>query len=194
MLVFNCHLSYLFSSLWYNGDGKKTVTETFLIFIGTSISFHNPVEQLNKLSQYDVEAQAQLEACNSTQLHNKGAAYTESKETIFSESYKPAVKTSEGTSPWQSGSEESGHESQVAIQNIDQELLFKVANILSASNNAAQLISDWSHSPNKIQTNSLEEQLRHFAEHHQKVLKEPNVPSDNLNVSKSGLDKPQYLK
>jgi hypothetical protein len=88
-----------------------------------------------------------------------------------------------GTTPMEKKVESTSHcnsiesqEAQVAIQNIDQELLFKVATILSASNDATQLITDWSQSPSKLQTNSLEEQLRHFAEHHNKVLTESTQP------------------
>ena len=80
--------------------------------------------------------------------------------------------------------QESLAEPQVAIENIDQDLLFKVANILSASNNAAQLITEWSQSPNKLQTSNLEEQLQHFAEHHQKVLTtKANTTSNNIQQS-----------
>lgn len=70
-------------------------------------------------------------------------------------------------------------DTQKAIQNIDQELLFNVAQILSSSNNATQLISDWSHSPSKLKTSNLEDQLRHFAQCHQNVL------ADNCATSAS---------
>ena len=61
-------------------------------------------------------------------------------------------------------------DAQVIFQSIDQELLYKVANILSASNDASSLIAEWSQAPNKVQTCNLEDQLRHFADHHQQVL------------------------
>ena len=109
--------------------------------------------------QFDQEAKY----CNN---EHSNAQYVVSKDMIFSGT-SPMEKAEESTS--QSTSIEP-QEPQVAIQNIDQELLFKVATILSASNDATQLITDWSQSPSKLQTNSLEDQLRHFAEHHQKVL------------------------
>ena len=74
----------------------------------------------------------------------------DSKNIIFPKGSEQQLdKTVESSSKWPNNSMEVP-EPQVAIQNIDQELLFKVANILSASNDAAQLITDWSHSPNKL--------------------------------------------
>ena len=114
----------------------------------------------------------------------------DSKNIIFPKGSEQQLdKTVESSSKWPNNSMEAP-EPQVAIQNIDQELLFKVANILSASNDAAQLITDWSHLPNKLQTNSLEEQLRHFADHHQKVLTN-SAPASSLNIPQSGLEKSQ---
>ncbi|CAB3991227.1 paired box Pax-6 isoform X1 [Paramuricea clavata] len=145
-------------------------------------SFHSPVEHLNQLSQHETQAHFDSEASDSNHNH---VEYVQSKEMIFPESTRQ--KTAEGTSQSGSGSEETPQDT---IQNIDQELLFKVANILSASNDAAQLITEWSQSPNKLQTNSLEEQLQHFAQHHQKVLKDSeNAPSGS--ISQSGLDRSQ---
>lgn len=102
-----------------------------------------------------------------------------SKENGFPQQMKQPVEKIDSPSQWSNDTMEQP-EPQVAIQNIDQDLLFKVANILSASNDATQLITEWSHSPNKLQTSSLEEQLRHFAAHHQKVL------TDNVNMTPSG--------
>ena len=118
------------------------------------------------------------------------SAYIDGKSIIFPEETEQQLeKAVENSTKWPNNGVEAP-EPQVSIQNIDQELLFKVANILSASNDAAQLITDWSHSPNKLQTNSLEEQLRHFAEHHQKVLAN-SEPSSTLNIPQGGLEKCQ---
>ena len=156
------------------------VNKSTIIISDLGTSFHSPVEHLNQLSQHETKAHFDSEASHSNRSH---VEYVESKEIIFPESTKQ--KTAEGTSQWPSGSVETPQDT---IQNIDQELLFKVANILSASNDAAQLITEWSQSPNKLQTNSLEEQLQHFAQHHQKVLKD----SENAgSLPQSGLDKSQ---
>jgi hypothetical protein len=159
------------------------VNKSTIIISDLGTSFHSPVEYLNQLSQHETLAHFDSEASHSNRRSH--VEYVGSKEIIFPESTKQ--KTAEGTSQWQSGSVETPQDT---IQNIDQELLFKVANILSASNDAAQLITEWSQSPNKLQTNSLEEQLQHFAQHHQKVLKDSeNAPSGSL--PQSGLDKSQ---
>ena len=85
-------------------------------------------------------------------------------------------------------------DAQVIIQNIDQELLFQVANILSASNDASSLIAEWSQAPNKTQTSNLEEQLRHFANHNSQVLHNSgqNTPEKHQQQSNNTPRRPDH--
>ena len=155
----------------------------------SAVCLHNQVEQLNQLSQQDIKMEPEPETSNGIQ-ELAHPAYIDGKNIIFPEETEQQIeKAVENSTKWPNNGVEAP-EPQHAIQNIDQELLFKVANILSASNDAAQLITDWSHSPNKLQTNSLEEQLRHFAEHHQKVLA-ISEPASSLNIPQGGLEKSQ---
>ena len=159
------------TSLWCH----TVATRRTISHLESSVYVDNPVDHLSQLSQHKVEKiPANREANDSKQEHSH-TEYDDIKETIF-----PSEQPVEGTSQCI-----KSHEPQVAIQNIDQELLFKVAAILSASNDATQLITEWSQSPNKLQNNSLEEQLRHFAEHHQKVL------TDSGSIPQNGVDKSQ---
>ncbi|XP_028408398.1 diencephalon/mesencephalon homeobox protein 1-B-like [Dendronephthya gigantea] len=144
---------------------------------GAAVSFHNPVEHLNQLSQNNIRLDGPV--AGDGQQEHKDVEYLSTKENCFPQQVKQPAEKFDSISQWSNEIMEPP-EPQVAIQNIDQDLLFKVANILSASNDATQLITEWSHSPNKLQTSSLEEQLRHFAAHHQKVL------TDNVNMTPSG--------
>ena len=156
-----------------------TVLKVSYFDLGTDISFQNPVEHLYPLQQ-EVKVKENQFKCDVS--HNNGkhshVEFNDDKDIGLprqSTEQTQNEKTIEDKSQWQNGNVES----QVAIQNIDQDLLFKVANILSASNNATQLITEWSESPDKLQTDSLEEQLRHFAEHHKNVLSEKTESSSS---------------
>lgn len=133
-------------------------------------TFHGTEAKIPRLKEPEMVNQKDSIDSLPNSCVDKEIAFREHRDdaSLSKRAGNPASSQNTWTQPSNSAFETP--EAQVVIQNIDQDLLFKVANILSASNDATSLISEWSQMPDKAYTNNLEEQLRHFAEHHHQVL------------------------